>query len=270
MRLDKEQDTTDDTGLTPLRDIPPDRPRGRRGLLVAVALLALGSGVITAVVALSGPDFSDGARDSFPLALSSRDSAPLTPTPQPEQTPDAAVPDMPPGPDTSPGGVDPLPEPMPDLGAPDEGYQGSGSLRVVSSPPNASVYLDDVYQCNTPCTVEELGSDQIYLLSVRRKRYQRWSKLVDMAGRRQVQVSAFISRRSTSTGQHQGYLLITSKPKADVYIDGKQIGRVTSEGKIPLAPGEYEVTLSHPRRSRRPSHVVTIVNRRTKKLKVKF
>ena len=159
---------------------------------------------------------------------------------------------------------------MADLSLPDKQYHGTGALRVASTPPNASVFLDDVYQCNTPCTVEELGSDQIYLLSVRRKGYQRWSRLVDMAGRPQVQVRAYISRRKPRTSRRMGFLLIKSRLRADIYIEGNQIGRVTSEGRIPLAPGEYEVTLSHPRKTRRPSHVVTIVARRTRTLKVKF
>ncbi len=267
MRLDADVDTMEETGRKPLESLPVEPRRGRRGrglLIVVVGLLALGSGVITALVALSGPDFGGGGANNFPLT-GSRDSGVRVLAP----TPDAGEPDLPLRPDAP---TSHLPtEPLRDQGLPDltAGRSTTGALRVSSSPPNASVYLDDVYQCNTPCTVEELGADQIYLLSVRRKGHRRWSRLVDMAGRRQVQISAYITKRGRQRGL-VGYLQIKSRRKADIFIDGKQIGRVTSEGRIPLEPGEYEVMLSHPRATRSPSQVVTITARRTKTLKVKF
>ena len=243
--------------------------RSRRGLLVVVAMLALGSGVITAMVAFSGPDLREHTPDTTPPPAS--DNA--LPG-QGEVVPDATVPDQRPPDRSLPGQADgpgPSVTPMvPDTaGAADSGYHRSGALRVASFPADALVYLDGVYQCNTPCTVEELSASQVYLLSVRRKEYQSWSSLVDLGGLRQINISAYLTRKK-ELPRVLGYLQINSRPAAEVYIDGKQIGRVTSEGKIPLAPGEYEVTLSHPRRSKRPTYLVTIARHRTRKIRVKF
>jgi hypothetical protein len=142
------------------------------------------------------------------------------------------------------------------------------SLKVESAPPNAKVYLDSVYQCKTPCTVEELEPNRVYLLSVRQDRYVSWSSLVDMKGKQRVHINAYLSEEPASSSV--GYLMIRSRPRADVYIDGKEIGRVTSEGRIPLPPGQFEITLSHPRQVKRLKFLITIHTGQTMALRKDF
>ena len=249
----------------------PSRRRRRRGrvLILAVLLLALLGGGIAVVVGLSDPALVEqggATTDAFPLALTTRDSAPADRAPA--AAPDRGVPDLSLTPDLPPAVIPPATQ-QPDVGAAGSSAPTSGSLRVTSSPVNAAVHLDGVYQCNTPCTVEALSLDQVYLLKVWRERYQAWSSLVDISGRAQVQISTYLSPARKRRGR-VGYLLVQSRPVAEIYLDGRQMGWVTSQGRIPLAPGKYEVSLSHPRRSRRPGYVVQVKARRTKTLRVKF
>jgi len=55
-----------------------------------------------------------------------------------------------------------------------------------------------------------------------------------------------------------------------VFVDGKEIGRVTSQGRIPLPPGQYEISLHNPRRPRQLKRIVTIHARQTVALWLKF
>jgi len=225
--------------------------RHRTLLLVAAALLLLSGVAIVILVGLTGPNLEDPNQGNTPLPdVSSR--AILTPLPDSGLLPDLEAVAA-----------------RSDLRAPDLAVgPTTRALKVDSSPPGARVYLDDVYQCRTPCTIEELEDDRIYLLSVRRPRYVSWSSLVDMQGKQRVHINAYLSEEPDA--RTVGYLLLRSTPRADVYIDGKEIGRVTSEGRIPLPPGQYEVTLHNPRRRRRLKKIVTVHARQTVALWLKF
>ncbi len=130
-----------------------------------------------------------------------------------------------------------------------------------TSPAGASVYLNNVYQRKSPGSISELRRKRVYLLSIRKRNYVRWSSLIDFAGEQQVSVNAYLTREPDS--RKVGYLLVYSRLNSEVYIDGKEIGRVTSDGRIPLPPGEYNVSLFHPRRRRRPHRMVKIRLKKT-------
>jgi hypothetical protein len=89
-----------------------------------------------------------------------------------------------------------------------------------------------------------------------------------MKGKQRVHINAYLSEEPDS--RTVGYLMIRSQPRADVFVDNKEIGRVTSEGRIPLPPGQYEIMLSHPRQKRQPKFVITIQARKTYLLMPKF
>jgi serine/threonine protein kinase len=226
---------------------PEQRTKSQRHrllLLVAAALLLLSGVAIVILVGLTGPNLDGGAKE-----------------------PDQGSGMVSPGRDAS--SDQRAVTARPDLRAADLApAKTTRALKVESAPPGARVYLDDVYQCRSPCTIEELEDDRIYLLSVRRERYVSWSSLIDMQGKNRVHINAYLSAEPDA--RKVGYLLLRSKPRADVYVDGKEIGRVTSEGRIPLPPGQYEITLHHPRRRRPWKRVVNIHARQIVALWPKF
>jgi hypothetical protein len=132
---------------------------------------------------------------------------------------------------------------------------------VESSPSRAHVYLDGIRQCRTPCTIEGLSRNATYLLSIRRKEYVAWSQLFSLRGKRDRAVRAYLS--SEPDRREVGYLVVRSVPVADVHVDGAPIGRVSSEGRIPLPPGRHQIMLSHPKRRRKPRLDVRIRAQRT-------
>jgi serine/threonine protein kinase len=231
-------------------------------LVVAAFLLLLLSGVvIVVVVGLTGPDLGDN--DGFepkrkPVGKGGEPNViPLAGTPdagRDQQHLALASPDLsPPIPDSAPAG---------------QQLSSERSLRVQSTPRGAKVFLDKMFQCLTPCTIVELEEDKVYLLSVRKKRFVSWSSLIDMRGRPRVHINAYLSEKPDKGSV--GYLLLRSTRPADVFVDGKEIGRVTTEGPIPLPPGQYEITLSHPRRTKKHKMVIRIHQRQTVLLWPKF
>ena len=224
--------------------------------LIIALLLVAAAGAIVAVVGLTGPNLDDPSKS-------------LRKDPLPGSTPTAtdAETRSRPAEDSGPGAGASL---SPDRSRADQGEpaaEGRGNLKVTSTPAGAAVHLDNVFQCETPCTIEELEDGRVYLLSIRRKSFVSWSSLIDLRRRRRVTVNAFLSEEPDT--RRVGYLMIRSTPIADVLVDGKDIGRVTSEGRIPLPPGHYEITLSHPQRSARPRYLVDIFAGQTMMLTAK-
>jgi serine/threonine protein kinase len=236
-------------------------PRHRRLMLITSAVLLTAGGVIAAIVGLTGPslDESTSLGHSNPPKRRIPDSGPQTSR---LSVPDAALSD-------ASFVARALDSAIVDLSPSVSPHSGrGGQLKVDSTPSNAAVLLDGVRQCETPCTVEELEENRVYLLSVQRKNHVSWSSLIDTRVRKRVPVSAYLSEEPDA--QRVGYLLVRSTPIAEVYVDGKEIGRVSSEGRIPLPPGQYEISLSHPRRDRRPRFLLTIYSRQTSVLTAKF
>lgn len=205
-----------------------EAPRSRHGVLIAAAiLLALAVGIVTAI-GLSGPDLGD----------------------DPSRRPSVVV------------DAQPLVKPWLAPGSKDQGVatpprsKRKHSVTVESSPTDATVYVDNVRQCHTSCTVDELLPDRTYLLSVRRANYVSWSTLLRLGQDRRKHVRAYLSEEPDAATV--GYLVLRSNPIANVHVDGKAIGRVTSEGRIPLKPGNYEIALANPERQRQLRFKVTI------------
>ncbi len=213
--------------------------------IISVALLTAG-GVIVVAVGLSGPGLEVQAKDvGVPI-----DAATDRPRRPAVDHPVAATPKSSPPPDTRPVARDAAPP-----------KKNRAVLSVETSPAGASVYLNNVYQRKSPGSISELRRKRVYLLSIRKKNYVRWSSLIDFAGEQQVSVNAYLTREPDS--RKVGYLLVYSRRNSEVYIDDKEIGRVTSDGRIPLPPGEYNVSLFHPRRRRRPHRMVKVRLKKT-------
>ncbi len=248
--------------------MPPIRPEGaeqRRPLshyLVLLGLLVAALGVAL-MAGLSGPDLSSSAP---PAQVN---------TPLPVATP-AVEPVAAPDPDVESEALDDpadpplLPAGFPDQGAPTPPDQGEAqlTLSVKSTPAGAEVTLDSVFQCRTPCAVKNLDPSRVMLLSVRLEGHRPWSAMVDMADRAEVQLSPYLSRSADQAAV--GHLEVTTPTPSDLYIDGKQVGHVSSQGSMALPPGEYEVALSHPRKTRRPRHLVRIEVGKTTSLSDNF
>ena len=231
--------------------------RTQRLVVVIISLVLLGAGgAIVALVGLTGPSLDDPTRprrDPLPGSIpASVDASPAFPRPG------LARRDAAPAAPLDRGLVQAASRPSPDE---------PGFLRVTSTPPRATVRVDNVVQCETPCTVEDLRRGQVYVLSVRRKNYVSWSALVDLGPRRSLAVNAFLTEEPDP--RRVGHLMIQSSPNAEVLVDGKPIGRVTSEGRIPLPPGQYEISLTHPQRIARPRYPVTITAGQTALLTAK-
>lgn len=144
----------------------------------------------------------------------------------------------------------------------------NGIIKINSTPTNANVYLDGIHRCQTPCVLDQLNPNHIYQLSIQQKGYMRWSSLIDLRTKSQMILSIYLAREPSS--DKVGYLLIRSDPSAEILVDGKSIGRITSEGSIPLFPGQYEITLVPPRQSKHPHFKVTIHQGQTVFLWPKF
>ena len=217
-------------------------------LLVLFAL----AGVIAAAVGLSGPDLSES-----PL--------PSSPTPPVIiQKPDLG--------DEADLLLQDLSLPPADLPGPgevsDQGPSTMAGLRVRSTPSGAAVLVDGVEQCQTPCTVGELTPDHVYLLSVRQRGRRPWSSLVDPSDRAGLDISATLTPAPAPGSV--GLLKVQTPTQSELFVDGKHAGHVSSEGDLPLPPGEYEVALSHPKKTRRPRHLVKIKAGETTALKDNF
>lgn len=240
--------------VTPLTTDPP-----RRWFRVAAGLGVLVlAGSIAALVGLSGPDLGEGEATPVDQGFLARGAGS-----------DAGEPDPGSGATTQPlveSPPDARPPRIPDLLQPDltsgapEDPTTAASLKVRSYPEGATVAVDGVPQCEAPCTVAELDPQQVYRLTLRLAGYQSWSALVDLHRQRQLAISAYLARPPAGP---LGYLQVAISPPAELYIDGKQSGWISSEGRLPLPPGQYEVSLTHPRQQSRPGRLVTIRPHRT-------
>ena len=224
-------------------------PHGRVQNATLLALLVL-AGIIATAVGLSGPNLSDN------------------PPPPPSPAPIIGDPDL---------ALAPMPEedlslPQADLSdqgkIPDQGTTAAAGLRVRSTPSGADVLVDGVEQCQTPCTVADLTPDHVYLLSVRQRGHRPWSSLVDPSDRAGLNISAMLA--PTPAPESVGLLRVQTPTPSELFVDGKHAGHVSSEGDLSLPPGEYEVALSHPKKTRRPRHLVNIQAGETTVLKDTF
>ncbi|MCC6750946.1 MAG: protein kinase [Deltaproteobacteria bacterium] len=232
--------------------------RPSRGALLAGALLLLAlAGSIVVAVGLSGPSLVEPRRTAPDSGTTLAAHAPQRPRADAQAAADR-------GPDgtraTDLGAPDLRADARPSDSRPRPTASG-GLVTVESIPAGADVFLDGIKQCRATCTVEGLDPKRVYLLSVRRPGYVSWSELVDLRGRPQPR------RRITLTAEPDarrvGYVVVRSNLPADVYVNGRAIGRVSTEGRIPLRPGQYELTLAHPRRRKRVTFVTVVQRQKT-------
>ena len=69
--------------------------------------------------------------------------------------------------------------------------------------------------------------------------------------------------RPEPPGENVGYLVVKSVRPAAIYLNGKESGGMSNEGKIPLRPGKYEVALKHPRMRGKTAKAVLISRGKT-------
>jgi hypothetical protein len=106
-----------------------------------------------------------------------------------------------------------------------------GRLLVESTPPGAAVFLDGTLRGESPLTLQDVpaGTHKLVLES----RQGTVSRVVEIrSGRRTIANEVIMP----------GWLAIFCRIPLKVYVAGKQIG-TTSEGRLMLASGRYEVTL---------------------------
>jgi len=122
------------------------------------------------------------------------------------------------------------------------------TLRVTSQPQGATVLVGEVHRCDTPCTLA-LHPGPVETLTIVQPGYERWSMLLDPATAKLRTIKARLKKARTD--RRVGHLLIRASPAADIWVNGRPLRRVTSEGAIPLSPGRYRIGLAHPRKQHR-------------------
>ena len=133
-------------------------------------------------------------------------------------------------------------------------------IAVDSSPSGAVATLGGADQpasagCRTPCVLE--ARPGIHTVRVTAKGYQGWAGLVEVKAGMAARVLASLSKprpKNVATG----LLEVKALLPAEIYIDGRETGRVTGDPPFALPPGTYQVTLVAPSRSARPTAEVII------------
>jgi hypothetical protein len=150
-----------------------------------------------------------------------------------------------------------------------------GALEVRSLPSGAQVYLvaagssapgASAPVCATPCVIDDLNRDRVLRLRVEQAGYVPWSALVDLKEHPRDRLTALL--RPAPTGDESGYLTIRSRAPAEIYLDGKEIGAVTNEGKVPVHPGSYQLSLVRPRGPSHPATRITVARGATVVMKL--
>ena len=112
-----------------------------------------------------------------------------------------------------------------------------GSLRVVSKPDGAVVYLDNNQVGATPLTLDTLSSGQ-YVLRVQKKRYGTIERTITVSDGKQTLID-------TPLDEDFGVLLVNSNPQGiDVRVDGVESVEGSTPFRRNLKPGLYTVTFT--------------------------
>lgn len=113
-------------------------------------------------------------------------------------------------------------------------FDNKGTLRITSSPSNASVYLNNTYVGKTPF-MEKLAEGE-YDVKLLLKGYRTYARKVQINKKQTAFIDAELS-------EQRGKVEIkTAPPKAVVYIDGVKLDKVTPV-VIEKPPGEYELKI---------------------------
>ncbi|UKI31560.1 MAG: PEGA domain-containing protein [Lentisphaeria bacterium] len=135
-----------------------------------------------------------------------------------------------------------------------------GGVKVVSEPAGAEIFVNETKRGVAPCTLGDL-SPAVYTIRAVKAGYEPMEKTVEI-------VSGFQDEVRFSLVRSTGVLELTVRPAGvTVLVDGKLVGRTKSDGVSvtgtapivvrEMAPGNHEVTVSHPR-SRPESRTITV------------
>jgi hypothetical protein len=116
----------------------------------------------------------------------------------------------------------------------------SGKLAMSSEPAGARVLVEKRERCKTPCTVDKLSTVSPTVVRLELDGYLPWSGIVDL-GRSPSRAAAL--RKRPAPGAKWGAVLIHANSPAEVLVDGKEIGHVTTEGPLELPAGSAQLTL---------------------------
>ena len=225
----------------PRRDPDGDDDTHLRPWVVGLAALVIGS-VIATVVALTGPKVPEPATRSQPAAqplpmpagaLAPPDASLAVVTPLAVPDASVAVAPLSPGPARQPGGA--LAE----------------GIAVDSVPPGASAQLAQA-TCRTPCLLA--APPGIHVVRVELAGREPWAGLAEV--RRDVPARLLALLKAPHKGK-QGALIVHANALADVYLDGKEAGKVAGD-PILLPPGSYQVMLVNPGKRARPEASVVV------------
>jgi hypothetical protein len=115
--------------------------------------------------------------------------------------------------------------------------------------------------------VRDLSRDPVYVLKVAHEGFVSWSSIVDLRGRDGDRLYALL--RPQPSGE-VGWLSVRSNKVAGIYLNGREIGGVTNDGKIPLRPGKYDLQVVHPRFPTKPQAQVKVEKGATTSLNLAF
>ncbi len=118
----------------------------------------------------------------------------------------------------------------------------TGSLKITSSPPGATVYLNGEERGATPYTEDHLSQD-VYTVLLQMKGYEKWEeKNVSIRAGEEHSLNAVLKSLSATD------LILQAIPEGAVYVNGVLKSELGSKRKkIELNAGEYNIEFRHPR-----------------------
>jgi hypothetical protein len=247
-----------------LRDVPPPAARSRGPRVVAglVLGLAMGIGIGYAVWGRPGTTASsDGAAVTAPAAEESESAAgPAereTPPPASSPQPSTSSPNPTPAPPSKSAPPSPAANPPP-APAPTRAPAAvpTGNLLVRSTPPGATVFIDDERRGVTPLALQnvELGTRRVRVqrdgFTIEERQINltrsRPSRSVDVRLTRAAPQARPATPAPAAPAARTGSLVIESRPTgASITLNGRQIG-TTPMTIDDLEPGSYSVLLELP------------------------
>jgi hypothetical protein len=109
-----------------------------------------------------------------------------------------------------------------------------GRLTIVSQPPGAEVFINDLAKGITPITIDDLP-DEMMKLDLKKEYYQDWQKEIILSSGVKQQINAVLTVKSGSL------LLKSDPPGVSVVYNGKVVGVTPFQKTLPF--GEYDFTL---------------------------
>ena len=118
-----------------------------------------------------------------------------------------------------------------------------GSIRIVSIPSAANIYIDGIYRGSTPMTVGDLAAGDHTVL-LRRSGYREYTTTVTIPAGGTAELRPTLSALSSSSGSID---VISYPAGASVYLDDVYRGETTPFDALDIpnvAPGDHDLTLT--------------------------